>query len=264
MKLFEFRNILDVTYGAYVVKGAYRGISKSSADSVRAPGRDRAVAVIRELLAGNTTAVRKNARDASTAVSTMQIFTDAVEKISGKLTEMKELAEKASSPDYSQVQVEEMQKRFRNLAGELNQTAGRAEYKFARPFGADGKTVSIPTGNGSKVDIFARDFSFDTDGLDIVADPEKVLSSVNGAIAKIDDYKTYLNRQAAHLNNATEFIESQIRGAMGVDMQDFQPELAVPMADYAASLIAKDKQSSLDTQANLTPEEILKLLSDSD
>ena len=262
--MLEFRNILDVAYGAYVVKGAYRGISKSSADSARAPGRDQAVAVIRELLAGNTEAVRQNARDASTAVSTMQIFTDAIGTIAGKLVEMKELAEKASSPDYSQVQVEEMQKRFRNLAGEINQTAGSTEYNFAKPFGSGGKTVSIPIGNGSKIDIFARDFSFDAQGLDIAADPEKALSSVNEAIANIDDYKTYLDRQAAHLSNTTEFIESQIRGAMGVDMQDFQPELAVPMADYAASLLSKDKQTSLNTQANLTPEEILKLLSDSD
>jgi len=262
--LLEFRNILDVAYGAYVVKGAYRGISKSSADSTQAPERDQAVAVIRELLAGNTTAVRQNARDASTAVSAMQIFTDAIETIGGKLTEMKELAEKASSPDYSQVQVEEMQNQFRNLAGEINQTVNGTEYKYNKLFGAGGKTVSIPIGNGSKVDIFAKDFSFDAEGLDITADPTKALSTVNEAIANIDDYKTYLDRQAAHLSNATEFIESQIRGAMGVDTQDFQPELAVPMADYAASLLSKDKQTSLDTQANLTPEEILKLLSEND
>jgi len=258
--LLEFRNILDVAYGAYVVKGAYRGISKSSADSTQVPGRDQAVAVIRELLAGNS----QNARDASTAVSAMQIFTDAIETIGGKLTEMKELAEKAPSPDYSQVQVEEMQKRFRNLAGEINQTVDGTEYNYNKPFGAGGKTVSIPIGNGSKVDIFAKDFSFDAEGLDIAADPEKALSTVNKAIANIDDYKTYLDRQAAHLSNATEFIESQIRGAMGVDTQDFQPELAVPMADYAASLLSKDKQASLDTQANLTPKEILKLLSEND
>jgi len=262
--LLEFRNILDVAYGAYVVKGAYRGISKSSDDSTRAPGRDQAVAVIRELLAGNTDAVRQNARDASTAVSAMQIFTDAIETIGGKLKEMKKLAEKALSPDYSQVQVEEMQKQFRNLAGEINQTAGSTEYNYNKPFGTGGKTVSIPTGNGSNINIFARNFRFDVQGLDISTDPQKALSTVEEAITNIADYKTYLDRQAAHLSNATEFIESQIRGAMGVDMQDFQPELAVPMADYAASLISRDKQTSLNTQANLAPDEILKLLSDSD
>lgn len=36
------------------------------------------------------------------------------------------------------------------------------------------------------------------------------------------------------------------------------------MADYAASLILQDKQTSLNTQASLTSDKILKLLKDSD
>jgi len=47
-------------------------------------------------------------------------------------------------------------------------------------------------------------------------------------------------------------------------MQDFQPELAIPMAEKAASLISQNKQTSLNTQANLAPDKILKLLKDSD
>ena len=62
----------------------------------------------------------------------------------------------------------------------------------------------------------------------------------------------------------TAVIESEIQGAMGVDMKDFQPELAAPIAEYAASLIVQDKQTSLNTQANLTSDKILKLLKDSD
>jgi hypothetical protein len=34
------------------------------------------------------------------------------------------------------------------------------------------------------------------------------------------------------------------------------------MADYTASVILQDKQTSMNTQANLTPNEILKLLKD--
>jgi len=47
---------------------------------------------------------------------------------------------------------------------------------------------------------------------------------------------------------------------MGVDMREFQPELTVQMVDYAVSLIQQDKQALLNIQANLTPNEILKLL----
>lgn len=258
--MFEFKNVLDVTYGAYVVNGAYRGISNSNGSSTQAPARNQAVAVIRELLAGNTAAVRRNARDASTAVSIVQTFTKAIDTITGKLIKIQELAKKAHSGVYSQVQVEEMQTQFWSLAEEINQTVSGTEYHYNKPFAADGKTFSIPIGNGSKIDIFARDFRFDPQGLNIATDPRSVLSAINEAITNISEYNTYLDRQAARLRDTTTAFELEMQSAMGVDIQDFQPELAVTMADYAASLISQDKQTSLNTQANLTPEETLKLL----
>jgi len=262
--LLEFRNVLDVAYGAYVVNGAYSGAGNTNSNPTKAPNRDQAVALIRELLAGDTAAVRRSARDASTAISTVQIFTDAVETISGKQAKMSALANKALAPDNSQTQVEEMQKQFQNLAKEINQTVNSTEYKFNKPFSGSGKTLSVATGNGSKIDIFARDFRFDAKDLNLAADPQKALSMVDEAITSTNEYKTYLDRQAAHLRDITAAIESDIQGAMGVDMKDFQPELAMPMAEKAASLISQDKQTSLNAQANLTHEEILKLLNDND
>ncbi len=258
--MFEFRNVLDVSYGAYVVNAAYSGVGNST----RAPTRDQAVAVIRELLRGNTAAVRQSARDASTAVSIVQMFADAVDTLADKLAEMRELAERAPSPDYSQVQVEEMQKQFQNLAKEINETVKGTEYDYNKLFTDSGKTISVPIGNGSKIDIFARDFSFGAQGLDITTDPQNALSKVKEAIANVGEYKTYLDRQAARLEDATALIESEIQSAMGVDLNDFKPELALEMADYAASLISQDKSTSLKTQANLTPDEALQLLKASD
>ena len=221
--------------------------------------RDQAIAVIREFLAGHTAAVRQSARDASTAISITQIFLDAIYNISKKLAKMSKLAKNASDPDYSLIQVDEMQKRFQNLAKEINQIVNSTEYNFHKPFAGNGKTLSIPLGNGSKIDIFARDFSFDAKDLNIETDPQNVLSIVNEAITNINEYKRYLDKQASRLSDITAAMESEIEGAINVDMKDFQPRLVVPMAEYAASLISQDKQTSLNTQANLAPNETLKL-----
>jgi len=143
--LFEFRNVLDVAYGAYVVNGAYGGLGVSGSDTTQAPSRDQAVAVIRELLTGETAAIRQSASDASTAVSTIQIFTDAIETISDKLAKMSELTKKSLGPDYSQFQVEEMQKQFRNLAHEINQTVNVTEYQINRPSPAAARPCQFPS-----------------------------------------------------------------------------------------------------------------------
>jgi flagellin-like hook-associated protein FlgL len=260
--LIEFKNVLDVTYGAYVVNGACTGVRASVGGSTQPTKHDQAIAVIREFLPGKTAAVRQTAEDASTAVSVLQIFTDAIETIAEKLAKMLELAQKVHDQHYSPTQVEQMQKQFRNLVQQINQTAKGTEYKFNKPFSDDGRTLSIPTGNGTKIDLFARNFRINAEELNIETESQKALSKVSEAITNVREYKTYLDRQAALLRDITTSLQSQIDGAMGVDMHDFQPELAAPMADYAASLISQDKQTSLNTQTNLTPDEILKLLKD--
>jgi len=262
--LLEFRNVLDAAYGAYVVNGAYGGLGTSGSDTTQTPDRDQAIAVIRELLAGDTAAVRRSANEASTAVSTILIFTNAINNIDDKLAKMSELAKNALGPDNSQAQVEEMQKQFRNLVKEINQTVNGTEYQFNKPFSGSGKTLSLSIGSSSKINIFARDFRFDAQDLNLATDPQSILSTINDAITNIAEYKTYLDRQATRLSDITAAIESDIQGAMGVSMKDFQPELAAPMAENAASLISQDKQTSLNTQANLTPDKILKLLKDGD
>lgn len=255
--MFEFTNVLDVSYGAYVVNSAYSGSSNSTSP---AQTHNEAVAIIAELLRDNTADVRQSARDSSIAVNIIQTFSDALDTINAKLATMKELCQKASSPDYSQVKVEEMQKQFQNLAKQINETVEEAEYNYNKLFTATGKTISIPISNGSKVDLFARDFSFNAQGLNITTDPQNALSKVTEAIANVTEYRQYLNRQIARIEDVTAVIESEIESAMGVDLDDFKPDLALAAASYTASLISQDKSTSLNTQANLNPDETLQLL----
>jgi hypothetical protein len=174
--------------------------------------------------------------------------------------EILEIAKKAVEPYYANLQAEKIQYRFGNLAKEINQIVNNTEYDHNKPFVADGNTFSIFIGNNVEVDILTRDFYFDAQSLNIVKDPQNALSVVNEAIKNVDEYKKYLEKQVAHLRDITNAFELEMQGAMGVDMQDFQSELALTMADYAASHILKNRLNSLNTQANLIPDEALKLL----
>lgn len=258
--MFSFKNVSDVTYGAYVINGAYRGINNSNVSSTQAPVFNQDLAVIRRLLAGEIAPIRRSAAEVSTAVSAVQIFTNAIDTMAEKLDKMLELAKKALEPYQSQEQREEMQKQFQNFAEEINQAANSAEYKFNRPFTADGESFSIGTGNGSKIDIIAKDFRIDAQGLNIAVNPQDALSTVKKTITSVGEYKTYLDRKAARLGEITAIIESEIQSAMGIKIENFQPELATPVANYVASLISQDKQTSLNIQANLAPDETLNLL----
>jgi len=222
------------------------------------------VATIRELLRGSTADVRLSARNASTAVSIIQTFADATDSIATKLAKMEELAKKASSPDYSQVQIEAMQTELKTLAKEINDIVKSTEYDFNKPFTAAGKSISIPIGDGSRIDIFAKDFSFNAQGLDLTTDPGTALSSIKKAIKELSEYRTYLNRQAARAEEATATIESELESAMGVELDDFTADLAIETVVHIASELSQDSSSALDMQANTEPSTALQLLKDSD
>ena len=256
----EFATVLDVSYDALIISGEYGGVNDLDGRSMEAPARNRIVALIRDMLGGETAIIRQNARDAGTAVSTIQIFSDAIGTIAEKLIKMLEMTKKALVPDDSEGQIEDLQTHLQILAEEINQTANGTEYNFNKPFAENGKTFSIPIGNGSKIDIFAKDFRLDAQDINIAADPQNTLTVISKAITNINEYKSYLDRQEARLGETMAAIELEIQSFMGVDIKDFQAELAAPMADNTAILISRDKQTSLNTQANLTPDEILKLL----
>ncbi len=253
---FEFRNVLDVSYGAYVVNGVYSGKSNPKGTS----NHNDAVATIRELLDGNIADVRLSAQEASTAVSIIQTFSSAVVGIAAKLGKMEELAKKASSPDYSRVQVEAMQKKLNSLAKEINEIVQNTEYDYNKIFTSAGESISIPIGDGSSVDIFARDFSFNSQGLDLTADPWSALSNIKKAITNLNEYRQYLNRQVARAEDATATIESKLESAIGVRLDDFAPDIALEKANYTANIILDDRSTSHNAQANIPSDKALQLL----
>ena len=177
---------------------------------------------------------------------------------------MEELAKKASSPDYSRVQVEAMQTELKDLAKEIYDIVNGTEYNYNKIFTAAGESISIPIGNGSSVDIFARDFNFNSQGLDLTTDQKSALSNIKKAITNLNEYKQYLNRQFARMENATATIESELESAMGVGLDDFTMDFAIETAVHIASRLSQDSSSALDMQANTEPSIALQLLKDRD
>jgi len=94
----------------------------------------------------------------------------------------------------------------------------------------------------------------------LTADPKSALSNIKKAITNLNEYKQYLNRQVARVEDATATIESKLESAMGIELDDFTPEIGLETAVYTASQLSQDSSTALDTQANVTADEALQLL----
>jgi hypothetical protein len=240
------------------VKGAYSGNSAATGG----PEHDEGVATILELSRGNVEAVRKEAREVSTSATLAQQFRDDLKAIKEKLAAMEELTGRASSASYNEVQVEEMQGQFANFAKSIEETSEKTKHKFNSVFDSDGKSFSLAVGDGSHIDILAKDVSFDATELDLTADPVLAKSALTKAIEELAEYNSYLGKQLNNLAEATDRLEQDLVGAMGVEGNDFTPELAGRVLSDIVSEAAKG--GLIEMQANADPERTLQLLTETE
>lgn len=256
--MLEFRNVLDVTYAAYVVSGAYSGISGSNA----APTRDQAVATIVELIRGNVDAVRQDAQAVSTTVSVVQKFNGAIATLAEKLTAMQELADKAASPDYNEVQVEQMQRDLEKLAEQINQVVDDTQHNNNPLFSSQGQSILLVASDGSQIRLFAKDFSADATGWDLASEPNEAKSDIGEAIEQLTEYGGHLDSQLAGLQAAAARLERDLAGAMGVEPGDLTPELTPRVFGDVAAAVASRGSGLVAIQANADPHRAFVLLAD--
>ncbi|MHC4215781.1 MAG: flagellin N-terminal helical domain-containing protein [Planctomycetota bacterium] len=253
--MYEFKSVTDVSNNAYVVDARTSGINSSTG----APDNDEVVASLKELSDGNISTVRQSIQQASTAVGTAQQLKKNLEEISTRLEQMEELAKKAGSPDTSVNQSEQMQKNFQELGDQINTITNSTEHNYNKIFTAEGKSISLVIGDGSKIDIISKDMTFNTEGLDLVNDANGAITAVAKAIKEMSSYKEDFDRKASILHEASEKIEQKLASAMGVESDDFKSITSGDFQQFLSEL-ASDSSKTLNAQANVESERGLKLL----
>jgi hypothetical protein len=223
------------------------------------------VANIVELIRGNVEAVRHEAREVSTSLSAVQTLKEGLGGVKKRLAEMEELTERASSRDHNKVQVDEMQGQLARIIESVKQATENTKHGFNRVFSSKGESFSLAVGDGSHIDIFAKDLAFDGEGLDLRSDPAAAKAAVVKAMKELAEYGSYLDKQMTDLAKATERLEQDMVGAMGLESNDFTPVLAGRVAsDIAGEAAKKSKEAAslMNAQANANPSRALQLLKD--
>lgn len=256
----ELGNLINVTYSANVILGAYNS-SNANEDSTETLD-DESVAAIRYLLGGKVSENSQNESYANEAISMTQGLADTASTIKDKFARMKELAEQAGSGEYSAVEVEAMQDEFERLAEEINDLVTNTSQNDNKLFSSEGSTISISIGNNSTIDIAAMDLSINGEGLDLTTDPEAALAAIESKVSQSEYYSEYLGDQLGHLEKLTDVIEFEKYNDMGVEVQEFDMELAREVASFAASTTLDELLALYDGQGNVDPDRALQLLED--
>jgi flagellin-like hook-associated protein FlgL len=256
----ELGNLVRLTYHANVITGAY---AKTGRPGAADNDEDEAVSAIQYLINRSIPERPHNESYADEAVSVARTFAEAVAAIAEKLQRMKELAEQATET-HSKKKRDKLQQEFEQLAGEINDIVASTEYNQNKLFTADGRNISISIGNGSAVDIAARDLSIDIDGLDLTDDPEAALAAIETKAADGTYYSRYLAEQVSRLESSIGLIEFETDNDLGIEADDdeFDVDLAKEIADYASTRTLEELSVLFEAQANVEPDTAVQLLKD--
>jgi flagellin len=228
--------------------------------SYKAPDNDKEIATIREFLLGDIADVRLTARQANTAVSMVQTFDHAAANIRGKLTLMEDLADDALNGRHTPKERASMQTRLRQLAADINKITENTQYDDNKLFTANGRTITVALDRDRNINLFAQNLTFNAENVSLTTDPKAALKTIRKARKQVDEYANHLNSKYQILQNAMAPIESRMAGPAKIDPATFQTEVARQLTDYLSSAISDDPYTSSNAQANITPDEALKLL----
>jgi len=256
----EFGNLVNVTYSANVILGAYNA-SNGNEDSSETLD-DSSVSVIQYLLEGRVSENSQNESYANEAISMTQGLAETASTIKDKFASMKELADQAASGEYSAEEVESMQSEFEQLIEEINDLVDNTEQNGNKLFSGEGTTISISIGNDSTINIVAEDLSINSEGLDLTTDPEGALAAIQSKVSQSSYYSEYLADQLHNLEEMINYIEFEKYNDMGVEADQFDMELAKEVAGVAATATLEELMVLFDAQSNVESERALQLLTE--
>lgn len=224
-------------------------------------GSDREIAVVREYLLGDIANVRLSARNANAAISMVQIVLDTAIAVRDKLVAMQQLAEEAASGHYTDKDKTSMQRQLEELANDISRIVDNTEYAGNKLFTAGGQTISQRIGKDRTIHLFAKDLSFDTEGVDLVADAKQAASTIEVAMRQAVEHTDYITSQSKFLERAMADIEREMASAAGVALSNFETEVTQQFVAYLSAQVADSPRAAHQSQSNMTSAEVLRLLS---
>ncbi len=256
--MLEIESLFKSSFQDRVFSGDYN----FSNGTYGVPDNDSSVAIIREFLQGNISDVRLSAHNANPATSMTRMFVDAAVTIRDKLILMEQVAQKAAEGYYTSTDKASMQKKFEQLAKDINDIVNNTEYENNKLFTSNGQVISRPLGNGQTINLFARDLTLDITNLDLTKNAKAALAGIRNELKKANEYSEYLCSQNKLLQDAMATIESRITGAAGIEPGDFVTKIAQNIMSHLANSIREEPYISFQSQSNITADEALYLLRD--
>lgn len=217
-------------------------------------------------------------RNVMDGVSFIQVTEGTLEQVNNILQRLRELSIQTSNGIYSNEDRKLVQLEVDQLIEEVDRIGKSAEFNRIKPLSGEhskesNKPIQLQVGpnQSEKLDIFID--SMNAAGLQLVANGKKQAlsspASANAMIGILDTAITKVNQQRADLGayyNRLEItsqgLQSSYVNMVAAESRVRDADMAEQIVDYTRNQILTKSGSAMLAQANMRPDQVVKLLSD--
>jgi flagellin-like hook-associated protein FlgL len=188
-----------------------------------------------------------------------------VSEISSKLEQIKELASKASSGEYSSEDIEQFQEEYEELVEDIDSLSS-SKVDGKELLDGSESYVSLEIGSALSIDVKGQDLSakaLGVAGLDLAESPAAAESAVNDAIGETAEYSEHLEERAEKVDITQSTLEVQQYALTWADnqMESFDQAMMTIALDVSGWM-SEDTSTALLAQGNIDSNAVLNLLND--
>ncbi len=217
-------------------------------------------------------------RNVMDGVSFIQVTEGTLEQVNNILQRLRELSIQTSNGIYSNEDRKLVQLEVDQLIEEVDRIGKSAEFNHIKPLSGEhskqsNKPIQLQVGpnQNEKLDIFID--SMNATGLQLVANGKKqVLSSpasanamigiLDTAISKVNQQRADLGAYYNRLEITSQGLQSSYVNMVAAESRVRDADMAEQIVDYTRNQILTKSGSAMLAQANMRPDQVVKLLSD--
>ncbi|PJZ54946.1 flagellin [Leptospira adleri] len=217
-------------------------------------------------------------RNVMDGVSFIQVTEGTLEQVNNILQRLRELSIQTSNGVYSNEDRKLVQLEVDQLIEEVDRIGKSAEFNRIKPLSGDhskqsNKPIQLQVGpnQNEKLDIFID--SMNATGLQLMANGKKqALSSpasanamigiLDTAISKVNQQRADLGAYYNRLEITSQGLQSSYVNMVAAESRVRDADMAEQIVDYTRNQILTKSGSAMLAQANMRPDQVVKLLSD--
>ena len=237
----------------------------SSGLRINRAGDDAAGLAISEKMRAQIRGLNMASKNAQDGISLIQTAEGALNEVHAILQRMRELAVQAANDTNTVEDRQNLQKEVAELIKEIDRIANDTEFNTQTLL--DGtftsKVLHIGANAGQNIQISINSMKaadLGVDGVDISADADSAITSIDNAIKTVSEERAYLGANQNRLEHTINNLGTAAENLQAAESRIRDVDMAKEMMEFTKNSILSQAATAMLAQANQVPQGVLQLL----